>query len=97
MPALGVGVGVLGGALAYAAWSGVAGASNVEKPDPFTGFGMAIVGGAFGAIVGTVAIVGGAFGAIVGTVVAGSGAGGVASSDLPAQQVIVELPLRVFF
>jgi hypothetical protein len=80
---IGVGVGVLGGALVYAAWSGVAGASNVEKPDPFTGFGMAIVGGAFGAIVGTV--------------VAGSGAGGVASSDLPAQQVIVELPLRVFF
>lgn len=46
---IGAGVGVLGGALAYVVWSGVARA----EADQFTGFGMAILGGAVGVIVGT--------------------------------------------
>jgi hypothetical protein len=50
---IGAGIGVLGGALGFAVWSGVARISDASEPDPFTGFGMAILGGALGAIVGT--------------------------------------------
>lgn len=51
---IGAGVGVLGGALAWTVWSGVAHLTHGREPDPFTGLGMALVGGAVGAVLGTV-------------------------------------------
>lgn len=80
---IGVGVGVLGGALAYGIWSGVERLSDGREPDPFIGFGLAIAGGALGALVGT---------AVGGSVDGGGTLGAPAGHTVVPAPIVIPIP-----